>query len=549
MDCSNYRTINKTSNPEQYNWCLSPKPEKNFTRVGLKLSNGKMYDYACRFPIQEDDVAIVGKDVIYSSCQIISKVKTTGQFGKVIAVSKPFTGQKSHFAELDFVFTKEVSKKTISACIDYLLLQGDGESLQYGQRVEPVYPITFLIRKLLAASSVIAFADFADRNAIEKAIECIHSEQVISDTMLDTDYALSYAEIDLEDIYVDDKGKSNNLEYGFLNIVREGREIDPEKYPVIKEFVNKYCFIGAVSIMVRGGFKNLLEAFLYAKPPIAAFYDEMLELVCERGNADCIELLKEYSEDKAEQYSVAERVMVAEQKLERLNKSEEDKSLGVKPLSVADYKKLYTLRNLGDDKYAVNKYKGNDSFVVIPEKIGKNSVAEIGDHAFSGCTGLTHIEIPNSVTKIDDYAFRGCTGLTHIEIPNSVTKIGEDAFSGCTGLTEITIPNSVTEIGDGAFYDCTGLTHIEIPNSVTEICQGAFDGCTGLTEITIPNSVTEIGWRAFECCTGLTHIEIPNSVTEIGYYAFEGCNATLKVEENSYAHKYAQENDLKYEIV
>ena len=64
-------------------------------------------------------------------------------------------------------------------------------------------------------------------------------------------------------------------------------------------------------------------------------------------------------------------------------------------------------------------------------------------------------------------------------IPEGTTEIGNFAFSGCTGLTDITIPNSVTEIGVGAFRGCTGLTNITIPNSVTEIGGGAFDGCTG----------------------------------------------------------------------
>ncbi|MDO4972333.1 MAG: leucine-rich repeat domain-containing protein, partial [Bacteroidales bacterium] len=134
--------------------------------------------------------------------------------------------------------------------------------------------------------------------------------------------------------------------------------------------------------------------------------------------------------------------------------------------------------------------------VTIPSSVtydGKSySVTSIGEYAFSGCTGLTSVTIPNSVTSIGDDAFYGCTGLKGFyvdsgnqyytsvggvlfckdkttlicypggkggayEIPNSVTSIGNWAFYGCTGLTSVTIPNSVTSIGDDAFYGCTGL--------------------------------------------------------------------------------------------
>ena len=159
----------------------------------------------------------------------------------------------------------------------------------------------------------------------------------------------------------------------------------------------------------------------------------------------------------------------------------------------------------------------------------KEDTKFIGDYAFSNCSGLTSIVIPDSVTNISNYAFSNCSGLTSITIPNSVTTIGNSAFSGCSGLTSINIPNSVTTIGDSAFSNCSGLTSITIPNSVTLIGNSAFSGCSGLTSITIPDSVTTISNSAFSNCSGLTSITIPNSVTFIGNYAFINCSSLTSI--------------------
>ena len=158
-----------------------------------------------------------------------------------------------------------------------------------------------------------------------------------------------------------------------------------------------------------------------------------------------------------------------------------------------------------------------------------NTVTEIGDQAFEGCTGLTgNWTIPNSVTTIGNSAFKGCTGFTgNLTIPNTVKTIGSYAFSGCTGFKgNLTIPNSVTTIDNGTFYECSGFTgNLIIPNSVKTIGGSAFMDCTGFTgNLTIPNSITTIGDYAFYGCTGFTgNLTIPNSVKTIGYTAFYEC--------------------------
>ena len=217
----------------------------------------------------------------------------------------------------------------------------------------------------------------------------------------------------------------------------------------------------------------------------------------------------------------------------------------------------------------------------------------IPSSAFSGCSGLTSVTIPDSVTSIGDYAFSRCSGLTSIVvedgnpvyhsagnciietesktliagckssvIPNdgSVTSIGSWAFSGCSGLTSVTIGNGVTSIGYRAFKDCSGLTSVTIPDSVTSIGSSAFSGCNGLTSITIPfvgekadgtgetyfdyifggvapDSLKEviisggesIDDYAFRDCSELTSITIPDSVTSIGGRVFSGCSGLTSI--------------------
>ena len=194
------------------------------------------------------------------------------------------------------------------------------------------------------------------------------------------------------------------------------------------------------------------------------------------------------------------------------------------------YYNLISKGNVAEVTKGDNLYTGD---ITIPSSINVNeveySVTSIGDEAFSGCSGLTSVTIPNSVTTIESNAFNSCSGLTSVTIPNSVTTIESSAFYGCSGLTSITIPNSVTSIGGGAFSFCSGLTSITIPSSVTSIGEYAFNGCIGLTSITIPSSVTSIESNVLWNCSSLTSITIPNSVTSIGSQAFYGCSSLTSV--------------------
>lgn len=132
------------------------------------------------------------------------------------------------------------------------------------------------------------------------------------------------------------------------------------------------------------------------------------------------------------------------------------------------------------------------------------SVTEIGEFAFSGCSGLASISIPPSVTKIGDYAFSECSSLANISIAPSVTEIGEMAFALCKSLRSITIPESVAVIGKWAFAGCESLTELRIPKSVRNIGFSSFSACENLTKVWIPTDCY-LDWNDFEHCL---HVQI-----------------------------------------
>lgn len=86
-----------------------------------------------------------------------------------------------------------------------------------------------------------------------------------------------------------------------------------------------------------------------------------------------------------------------------------------------------------------------------------DGIKSIADRAFSDCTNLTSVCIPQSVTRIGNYAFANCIRLQTIYIPKNVDKIGKGAFFRCYNLS-ITLPERFRDTNVGQ-KDCKIVTY------------------------------------------------------------------------------------------
>jgi len=102
-------------------------------------------------------------------------------------------------------------------------------------------------------------------------------------------------------------------------------------------------------------------------------------------------------------------------------------------------------------------------------------------------SNLKEINLPNSLVEIADCSFMSNRKLQKIIFGKKTKIIGTNAFSGCTSLTNIELPETVEQIQDGAFSECSRLKRIVLPKNLKEIDIYALEHCPAL-EIIINDS-------------------------------------------------------------
>ena len=153
-------------------------------------------------------------------------------------------------------------------------------------------------------------------------------------------------------------------------------------------------------------------------------------------------------------------------------------------------------------------YSDNDDKNIAGDKLKSltlTDVETIGKYAFSACTYLESVNLPQVVT-IGECAFNEWekgTKLTSLNLPNATT-IGEWAFAYSSLLTSINLPK-VTSIGMHAFGYCD-LRTLNLPE-VTTIDGEAFFNNYNLVSCSAPKATT-IDYYPWGNCSRLETLEL-----------------------------------------
>ena len=159
-----------------------------------------------------------------------------------------------------------------------------------------------------------------------------------------------------------------------------------------------------------------------------------------------------------------------------------------------------------------------DESYTIPD-----GVKVIGDMAFYK-SQLKEVTIPATVRELENNAFQKAEKLQNVNIAEGGMKtLGSNAFSYCSSLQSIDIPQTVNYIGSDCFSYCSSLRNVTLPNGLTDIKSGTFRSTIIDQSFVIPASVKNIEWQAFNRCTNLQHLIIPENVERINEEAFKEC--------------------------
>ncbi|MDD6994581.1 MAG: leucine-rich repeat protein [Candidatus Borkfalkiaceae bacterium] len=194
---------------------------------------------------------------------------------------------------------------------------------------------------------------------------------------------------------------------------------------------------------------------------------------------------------------------------------------------------VFKFASLVDGSYSVTQADGVKYLteVTVPTEYNNKRVSTVEAYAFKDAKNLTTINIPESIANIENTAFEGCTGLLNLNIYKVEGTIEPVYYSPVkdNGETDGIIVKNDSAGKTLQFFPLARTGEYTIPSGVETIAANVFTGCK-LEVIKIPASVNYVAMNAFKSCTSLTEIEF--------LQAEDGVEEKLIIADKAFASSY-----------
>ncbi len=518
------KTINSMSfeKAAEKKWYLSMTPASPKQTLEVTFNDGKAYKFLGTGKVNIGDPVIID----YGGA-------SSYKMGNVTEAVNGITIKRTHALKPLFVFTTEPDKtdlkknaKALKGLEDETDLKAAFSDIRDIDLAENGFHVTdYLIAGVLNAISVIAFPKLSGDKAVESAKAFLAEKKAVPGFVFGKEASsLFYEAISSAFPVYPEENKYSVSFTGFYPgwkedllscSVWENKLGKVDKYWSEKEnayflsmghgtgalqstfkknqdfnkLTNELIFRSALSIIIRGGFVNLLDAALSAQMPIVDFYDDVVAFAKDIGSEACWELLKS---------------------VDYKNKKFEDPAKKTAKAGKKDAIKAPKEFKIKDG--VLVKYSGDEETVVIPE-----GVKVIGAQSFDGLN-IKKVVMPDTVTKIEGKPFYGGMRVEEIVFSKNLSSIASFAFAGCKSLKSVDLSETkLKTIRKKCFLDCYNLETVKLPKKLKSIEEFAFARIAA-KEIVFPATVEKIATNAI--FPGWSYQEM--SITDL---YFEGTDA------------------------
>jgi len=117
----------------------------------------------------------------------------------------------------------------------------------------------------------------------------------------------------------------------------------------------------------------------------------------------------------------------------------------------------FTFQQFDSASICVTGYRGDEAEVRIPDSFWGMPVCILADGLFSGHSEIVSVHIPDTVTEMGEFLFDGCSQLRRIRLPSSLEHLWGRSFVR-SGLEELILPDRLTTLPP--FAGCSSLTEL-----------------------------------------------------------------------------------------